>query len=176
MTSVSLAPLASVPAADGAFYILLRVNTTADPLVIGERLVREHKVAVIPGTAFGMTDGCYFRVAFGALQRATVAEGIGHLHAIDKPLVDFFAGKAIGVTTNVIGPKQPRYLTGVEVTGVLGWVPGSGGQTLGVSIFSYADTVRIGFKVDATVVPEPDRLVAFFEEEIDTLRDAAGTR
>ena len=61
-------------------------------------------------------------------------------------------------------------------TGVLGWVPGSGGQTLGVSIFSYADTVRIGFKVDATVVPEPDRLVAFFEEEIDALRDAAGTR
>jgi len=74
-----LAPLASVPAADGAFYILLRVNTTVDPLVIGERLVREHKVAVIPGTAFGMTDGCYFRVAYGALQKATVAEGIGRL-------------------------------------------------------------------------------------------------
>ncbi len=105
-----------------------------------------------------------------------VAEGIGHLHGIDKPLVDFFAGKAIGVTTNVIGPKQPRYLAGVEVTGVLGWVPGSGGQTLGVSIFSYADTVRIGFKVDEAAVPEPDRLVAFFEEEIDALRDAAGTR
>jgi hypothetical protein len=26
-----------------------------------------------------MTDGCYFRVAYGALQRATVAEGIGRL-------------------------------------------------------------------------------------------------
>jgi aspartate/methionine/tyrosine aminotransferase len=48
-------------------------------MVIGERLVREHKVAVIPGTAFGMTDGCYFRVAYGALQKATVAEGIGRL-------------------------------------------------------------------------------------------------
>jgi aspartate/methionine/tyrosine aminotransferase len=41
-------------------------------------LIREHKVAVIPGTAFGM-PGCYFRVAFGALQKATVAEGIGRL-------------------------------------------------------------------------------------------------
>ena len=36
-------------------------------------------MAVIPGTAFGMTDGCYFRVAYGALQKATVAEGIGRL-------------------------------------------------------------------------------------------------
>ena len=68
-----------MPAADGAFYCLLRVNTAMDPLVLGERLIREHKVAVIPGTAFGMTDGCYFRVAYGALQKATVAEGIGRL-------------------------------------------------------------------------------------------------
>jgi aspartate/methionine/tyrosine aminotransferase len=74
----TLAPLATVPAADGAFYALLRVNKNVDPLVIGERLVREHKVAVIPGPAFGMS-GCYFRVAYGALQKATVAEGIGRL-------------------------------------------------------------------------------------------------
>jgi aspartate/methionine/tyrosine aminotransferase len=74
-----LGPLATVPAADGAFYCLLRVNTSMAPLALAERLIREHKVAVIPGTAFGMTDGCYFRVAYGALQRATVAEGIGRL-------------------------------------------------------------------------------------------------
>ena len=75
----ALAPLASVPAADGAFYCLLRVHTTQDPMTIAERLIREHKVAVIPGPAFGMTDGCYFRVAYGALQKETVAEGIGRL-------------------------------------------------------------------------------------------------
>lgn len=98
-----------------------------------------------------------------------VAEGIGHLQRVDQPLVDFFAGKAIGVTTNVIGPKEPRYLAGVEVKGVLGWVPGSGGQTLGVCIFSYADTVRIGFKVDAAAVPEPERLVELFDAELDLL-------
>ncbi len=34
---------------------------------------------MIPGPAFGMTDGCYFRVAYGALQKETVAEGIGRL-------------------------------------------------------------------------------------------------
>jgi len=75
----ALAPIAAVPAADGAFYCLMKVNVDADPLALAERLIREHKVAVIPGTAFGMTDGCYFRVAYGALQKATVAEGIGRL-------------------------------------------------------------------------------------------------
>jgi aspartate/methionine/tyrosine aminotransferase len=75
----TLGSLATVPAADGAFYCLLRVHTDLAPLGLAERLIREHKVAVIPGTAFGMTDGCYFRVAFGALQKATVAEGIGRL-------------------------------------------------------------------------------------------------
>jgi aspartate/methionine/tyrosine aminotransferase len=75
----SLAPLARVPAADGAFYCLMKVASDLDPIAFGERLIREHKVAVIPGPAFGMTDGCYFRVAYGALQKATVAEGIGRL-------------------------------------------------------------------------------------------------
>ena len=75
----ALAPLVRVPAADGAFYVLLEVDTGQDPMIIAERLIREHKVAVIPGPAFGMIDGCYFRVAYGALQKATVAEGIGRL-------------------------------------------------------------------------------------------------
>lgn len=75
----SLGPLAAAPAADGAFYCLLKVHTTMDPMTLAERLIREHKVAVIPGTAFGLRDGCYFRVAYGALQKDTVAEGIGRL-------------------------------------------------------------------------------------------------
>jgi aspartate/methionine/tyrosine aminotransferase len=75
----ALAPHVTVPAADGAFYVLMKVETALDPMTIAERLIREFKVAVIPGPAFGMTDGCYFRVAYGALQKETVAEGIGRL-------------------------------------------------------------------------------------------------
>jgi aspartate/methionine/tyrosine aminotransferase len=74
-----LGPLARVPPADGAFYCLLNMNTDMDPLVLTERLIREHRVAVMPGPPFGLTSGCYFRVAFGALQRETVTEGIGRL-------------------------------------------------------------------------------------------------
>lgn len=75
----SLAPRVQVPAADGAFYCLIKVSTDVDPMTLAERLIREHKVAVIPGSAFGMTDGCSFRVAYGALQKATVSEGIDRL-------------------------------------------------------------------------------------------------
>jgi aspartate/methionine/tyrosine aminotransferase len=74
-----LGPLARVPPADGAFYCLLNMNTDMDPLVLTERLIREHRVAVMPGPPFGLTSGCYLRVAFGALQRETVTEGIGRL-------------------------------------------------------------------------------------------------
>jgi aspartate/methionine/tyrosine aminotransferase len=108
----SLAPLAEVPAAEGAFYVMLKVNVprSAPPspasgggtasaerrdsadrsiaMTIAERLIREHKVAVIPGPAFGMTDGCYFRVAYGALQKETVAEGIGRLVKGLRAIVD----------------------------------------------------------------------------------------
>ena len=75
----SVEPQCTVPPSDGAFYFFVRVNADVDAMHLAERLVREHRVAVIPGTAFGMTDGCYFRVAYGALQKATVAAGIGRL-------------------------------------------------------------------------------------------------
>lgn len=74
-----ISDLCTVPQADGAFYFLLRIHTRLGPLELVERLVREHGVAVIPGTAFGTESGCYLRVAYGALQKQTAAEGIGRL-------------------------------------------------------------------------------------------------
>jgi aspartate/methionine/tyrosine aminotransferase len=72
-----LGDLCTIPPAPGAFYFFLRVNAALDPMTVVERLIREHRVAVIPGTTFGMHDGCYLRVAYGALQRETAREGIG---------------------------------------------------------------------------------------------------
>jgi WS/DGAT/MGAT family acyltransferase len=92
---------------------------------------------------------------------------------LERSLVNFFAGKAIGVTTNVAGPTTPRYVAGTKVTGILGWVPESGRQTLGVCIFTYAGTVRVGFKVDAERVPDSDKLVHAFEQEVDHLTELA---
>ncbi len=84
-------------------------------------------------------------------------------------IVNFFSNKAIGVTTNVIGPKHQRYLAGVPITGVVSWVPGSGRQTLGVCIFSFAGTVRVGFKADADTLPDAEKLVHAFDEDMDLL-------
>ena len=88
---------------------------------------------------------------------------------IERHLVDFFSNKAIGVTTNVPGPKRLRYLAGVPLAGVLGWVPGSGHQTLGACILTYNQSVTVGFKVDAGVIPDPEKLVYAFEESIEGL-------
>jgi len=65
----------------GAFYHFVRVRTSMDSMTLVERLVREHRVAVLPGEAFGVTDVCAVRVSFGALDEATVDEGLGRLTA-----------------------------------------------------------------------------------------------
>jgi len=69
----------TVPAAEGAFYVLLRVDTSLEPMALVERLVREFGVAVIPGTTFGLNKGCYLRVSYGALTQDTVVEGMRRL-------------------------------------------------------------------------------------------------
>ena len=68
-----------VPPASGAFYFLLRVRSDQPPLELAERLICEHRVAVIPGSAFGLERGCHLRVAYGALPPDTAAEGVGRL-------------------------------------------------------------------------------------------------
>ena len=70
-----------IPPADGAFYILLKVETELDSMALAERLIRLHGVAVIPGLAFGLEQGCYLRIAYGALDETTAAEGVGRLVA-----------------------------------------------------------------------------------------------
>jgi aspartate/methionine/tyrosine aminotransferase len=47
------------------------------PLIV--RLVREFGVALIPGTTFGLEQGCHLRLAYGALDKQSVADGIGRL-------------------------------------------------------------------------------------------------
>lgn len=103
-------------------------------------------------------------LTFGMIQ------AIGRTGAdMEKYLVDFFANRATGVTTNVPGPPEPRYLAGTRITSLLGWVPETGDQTLGVCIFSYDGTVQVGFKVDAACITDPEHLVTAFQDEITEL-------
>ncbi|MBI1765571.1 MAG: pyridoxal phosphate-dependent aminotransferase [Acidobacteria bacterium] len=73
-----LAPHCQVPPAEGAFYFYLKLATSLPPLALVERLIREFRVAAIPGNAFG-SAGCYLRISYGALQPETVRAGVGRL-------------------------------------------------------------------------------------------------
>jgi aspartate/methionine/tyrosine aminotransferase len=75
----SIADVCTVPRPGGAFYCLARIHARLDPLALVKRLVAEHRVAAVPGTAFGLSEGCYLRVSYGALDRDTVVEGIARL-------------------------------------------------------------------------------------------------
>ena len=52
---------------EGAFYYLVRVHSTVDSMTLVERLIREHRVATIPGSAFADTAPCSLRISYGAL-------------------------------------------------------------------------------------------------------------
>jgi len=69
----------TIAPADGAFYCFLNVHTELDAFELVKRLIQEYGVAAMPGTAFGMEKGCYLRIAYGALQSETAAEGIERL-------------------------------------------------------------------------------------------------
>ncbi|MCK5278004.1 MAG: pyridoxal phosphate-dependent aminotransferase [Cyclobacteriaceae bacterium] len=69
----------TVPTPYGAFYCLLRVKTDLNAMTIVERLIREYKVAVIPGFTFGLEEGCSLRVAYGAMEKHTVLDGMDRL-------------------------------------------------------------------------------------------------
>ena len=75
----TISDICVAPQTEGAFYVFLKIGTNMPSLTLAERLIKEYKVAVIPGSAFGMLDGCYLRIAFGALKKDTVEEGIGRL-------------------------------------------------------------------------------------------------
>jgi len=71
--------LCTITPANGAFYFFLKVHTQMDAFELVKRLIQEYKVAVIPGTTFGIDNQCYLRVAYGALQQETAKEGIERL-------------------------------------------------------------------------------------------------
>lgn len=68
-----------VPRPDGAIYALLRAETGRTDMDLVEALIRDFGVAVMPGSAFGARGGCYLRIAYGALDSQTVADGMRRL-------------------------------------------------------------------------------------------------
>lgn len=107
-------------------------------------------------------------VAFAVLQAigATTAK-------IEEIVLKLFAKKATAVATNVPGPREPLYFCATKVRSLMFWVPPAGRLGMGVSILSYAGTVRVGIATDVRLVPDPENIIAAYERALDELRQAA---
>ena len=103
-------------------------------------------------------------VALGVLAAMGVAS-----HEIEHIGVQLFAKKASALITNVPGPTGPVHLAGNPVESLMVWAPVSGGIGLGFTLLSYAGSVRLGVASDTLRVPDPARLTAAFEAELETL-------
>lgn len=103
-------------------------------------------------------------VAFGILN----AIGMAPVE-IENLVVNIFGAKATTVMTNVPGPRQKVYFAGAPIKDLMFWVPQSGRLGIGVSILSYNNRVMLGVATDQGLIPNPDQIVALFEEEIRSL-------
>jgi diacylglycerol O-acyltransferase len=162
MVPVNLRPLdGPLPAELGNEFGFYFVDLPTGPMAPAERLAAMHAhVEEIKGSPEAL-------VAFGVLA------GLGAAPKVVEDLgVAFFGSKAVGVVTNVPGPREPVYLAGARVDGFIGWVPRGGDMGFGVSIFSYAGDVVVGFSTDAGLMPDPQRLRELMLSELDAMRDA----
>ena len=76
-----ISDICDVSQSSGAFYFWLKIDTELNDLELVKQLVEQHRVAVIPGSTFGITSGCYLRIAYGSLQPSTAKTGIERLIA-----------------------------------------------------------------------------------------------
>ncbi|WP_232798195.1 wax ester/triacylglycerol synthase family O-acyltransferase [Salinibacter altiplanensis] len=107
-----------------------------------------------------------------AVAALSVLEGLGYLPlSVEDRAVRHFSNRASAVMTNVPGPQEPLHMKGRHVQHVMPWVPRAGHVGLGVSIFSYDGTVRLGIASDAGLIPDPDTIIEGFEREFDRLAD-----
>jgi WS/DGAT/MGAT family acyltransferase len=104
-------------------------------------------------------------VAFGILNAIGMTP-----KQIEKIVITIFGMKGTAVMTNVPGPREPIYLAGARMSNLMFWVPQPGNLGLGVSIISYAGGVILGIASDAGLVPDPETIACYFNEEVQYLK------
>ncbi len=75
----SLEDICTIAPTAGAFYFFLKVNSEISDFELVKKLIEQYKVAVLPGSTFGMKNGCYLRVAYGALEPKTSVAALQRL-------------------------------------------------------------------------------------------------
>ncbi|MCF8208221.1 MAG: wax ester/triacylglycerol synthase family O-acyltransferase [Rhodoferax sp.] len=103
-------------------------------------------------------------LAFGLLAVAGLM-----VKPVQDAMLGLFSKKTTAVMTNVPGPREKLKLCGSVIEETLFWVPQSGTVGLGVSILSYGGGVQFGIVSDATLCPEPQKIIDQFEPEFAKL-------
>ncbi len=159
MMPVSLRPVdGSLPAELGNHFVVVLFEM---PLGITDPAAL---VAEIHHRAERLKHSAEPAVAFG-MQRF-IAEAPT---ALAKRVTDYFSAKTIGQLSNVPGPRAALTFVGTPVRSMLGFVPTSGDQPLGVCLFSYNGSVSVGVAADTRMIPNPDRITELFRDHIAAL-------
>jgi diacylglycerol O-acyltransferase / wax synthase len=103
-------------------------------------------------------------LAFGMLALAGTL-----IKPAQEAMLNLFSKKTTAVMTNVPGPKEKLKFCGSTLEQSLFWVPQSGSVGLGVSILSYGGGVQFGIISDATLCPDPQKIIDAFEPEFAKL-------
>lgn len=88
---------------------------------------------------------------------------------LQNAMLSLFSKKTTAVMTNVPGPREKLKICGCTVEEDLVWVPQSGSVGLGISILSYAGGVQFGVVTDATLCPDPQKIIDQFAPEFAKL-------
>ena len=103
-------------------------------------------------------------LAFGLLAVAGLV-----IKPVQDAMLNLFGKKTTAVMTNVPGPRDKLRFCGATLEQSMFWVPQSGTVGLGVSILSYGGGVQFGVIADATLCPEPQKIIDEFEPEFARL-------
>lgn len=74
-----VACLKSAPVSEGAFYVMLELDTSAKDMELVQSLITEYGVAALPGSAFGLHEDRHLRLSFGALSDDEIRTGLKRL-------------------------------------------------------------------------------------------------
>ena len=159
MMPVSLQPIdGRLPSKLGNKFVVVMM-----PMPLG---IREHRALItrIHESSTRLKNSAEPIVAFGFLR--VLAESP---QRVARTITDYFADKTVGQLSNVPGPRIALTLAGAPVRTMLGWVPTSADQPLGVCLFSYNDTLNVGVATDSRMIPDPLHLAELIEGHLAAL-------
>ena len=84
-------------------------------------------------------------------------------------LINSYGDKATLIMTNVAGPPQKLKLLDQPVEQILLFSPAKGNIALSAGLISYAGNIFLSLVTDARLIPEPQMIISFYEQELLTL-------